>query len=135
MGYKISSVRSEPIFVVTFDEEYGLMTDLPASIAEVKQMLDNSAEPISIIYDMRRMSIHIGDIVNGFRLATHDELNIANHPMLIKQVMLSSDEIQGIIARALKQSQRGGQSVDVVSSMEIALNRIRPIHRKMQVSV
>jgi hypothetical protein len=120
-AYEIKSVRDEPIYIVTFNWSFELDRDAPKVMTEIQQMLENIAEPIAVIYDMRHMRISIGDLFPALGFSTRSGSSLSDHPMMAKLVLVITNELLRLAATAMG----GSAGILTATSLEVGTNYAR----------
>jgi hypothetical protein len=118
MSYSIEKLSTNPIVILTANVDAAPQPDLAAVYAQLKMILDQSTEPLTIIQDVRRVeNVDLDTIIRN----ASDSLAFYKHPHMGMSIIVTSSEIFKAAAEGLNSNIFNNQKVMIFDTIESAI--------------
>ncbi len=118
MSYSIKKLPAEPIVILTANADAASQSDLETVYEQLKTILDQSTEALTIIQDVQQLPNADLDAIMRSASASVD---FHKHPHMGTSIMVTTSTIYKMAAQGLDSNFFANQKVMIFDSMEAAL--------------
>ena len=128
MPYTIEVRSKDSMIIAIMDKGFNPGQDLEGYVQELKTQLDQLSQPVVLITDVTDASAGFGDVVAGLGLLTQGKLAVLGHPNISHIIVVTTNNLYAMGAKALGQPQYGSLHVSVASTLEEAIEQVQQGH-------
>ncbi len=125
MSFRVELLAGEPILLVTVPEDFDVKNELPAAIERIREILDDSEEPVYYATDVHPFQMSFDDMMAALRLLTQGEMAVLRHPNIRAVLVTAGDTMVRMAAKALALVPYGGLSVKIFGTLDEVLAHAR----------
>ncbi len=132
MSFTIRKIYEEPIILGTALGSFDLTIDIYPCLYAACTQLEAVEAPCYLIGDIRTLKLSLGDIFNGFAIASQGNVAVLQHPNLIELVIISESSLLTTSLPQIRNPNGKLARVSVQPTLEAGLAYVRSLIEKAQ---
>jgi hypothetical protein len=94
MSYNINRLAEHPAFLVSINKDFNIGKEMPPFFSEIKTMLDQELNPLSVILDMTQFTMSFDDFLKGTQISMSSRNeNPAVHSMTKEFIIIAESSL------------------------------------------
>lgn len=132
MSFTIRKFHDQPIILGKTLDSFDLTIDLYPCLYAACAQLETAEKPCYLLGDIRKLKLSLGDILNGYAIASQGNAAIIQHPNLIELVLISESSLLTTSLPQIRNPNGKLARVSVQPTLEAGLAYVRSLIEKAQ---
>jgi hypothetical protein len=129
MNYTVERLADEPIVIFTLGAGYDFEVDTATAKEELAAAMDEIAGDVYLITDYSAVHLEFQDLLTELQAETQGAPGSFTDPRVRRTILVGEDEMVGLAAESLYQTQYGKVRAIQVTSQEMAIQYARTLIR------